>query len=52
MSKIGLFGHFLRNRASKISNFMHDGRGQWGALFEYGVIFGKNLKPGLIMGFN
>ena len=26
---------------------MHDGRGQQGASFECGAIFGENLNPGL-----
>ena len=47
MSKIGVFGHFLGNRSLKVSNFLHDGRGQYGASFECGVIFGKNLNLGI-----
>ena len=49
MSKIRVFGHFLGNRSLKISNFLHDGRGQLGASFEYGAIFGKNLYRSLIV---
>ena len=52
MSKIGGFGHFLQNWPLKVSNFLHDGRKQWGALYEYGVIFGKNLNPGSIRGLS
>ena len=47
MSKIQVLGHFLRNRSLKVSNFLHDGRGQWGASFECGAIFGKNLNLGI-----
>ena len=47
MSKIVVFGHFLRNRSLKVSDFLHDGRGQQGASFECGAIFGKNLDPGI-----
>ena len=47
MSKIQVFGHFLGNGSLKISNFLHDGRGQQGASFECGVIFGKNLNLGI-----
>ena len=50
MSKIVGFGHFLNNWSLKFSNFFHDGRWQWGASFEHGVVFGKNLNPGLIRG--
>ena len=28
VSKIAVFGHFLRNLSLKVSNFLHDGRGQ------------------------
>ena len=52
MSKIGVFGYFLGNRSLKVSNFLHDGRGQYGASFEYGAIFGKNLNPGSITGLS
>ena len=45
MSKNGVFGHFFGNRSLKVSNFLHDGRGQYGASFECGAIFGKNLNP-------
>ena len=44
MSKIWVFGHFLGNWSLKVSNFLHDGRGQYGAPFECGAIFGKNLN--------
>ena len=47
MSKIWVFGHFLGKRSLKVSNFLYDGRGQYGASFECGAIFGKNLNPGL-----
>ena len=48
MSKIRVFGHFLGgNRSLKVSNFLHDGRGKYGASFECGAIFGKNLDPGI-----
>ena len=47
MSKNVVFGHFLGNRSLKVSNFLHDGRGQYGASFECGAIFGKNLNPGI-----
>ena len=47
MSKIGDFGHFLRNRSLKVSNVLHNGRGQYGASFKCGAIFGKNLNPGI-----
>ena len=47
MSKIQVFGHFLGNQSLKVSNFLHDGRGQEGASFECGAIFGKNLNPGI-----
>ena len=40
------FGHFLRNCSLKVFNFLHDGRRQLGASFEYDAIFWKN--PGLI----
>ena len=47
MSKIQVFGHFLGNRSLKVSKFLHNGRGQQGASFECGAIFGKNLNPGI-----
>ena len=47
MSKIGVFGHFLGIRSLKVSNFLHDGRGQWGASIECGAVFGKNLNLGI-----
>ena len=47
MSNIGVFGHFLGNRSLKVSNFLHDGRGQYVASFECGAIFRKNLNPGI-----
>ena len=47
MSKIQVFGHFLGNRPLKVSNFLHDVRGQEEASFECGTIFGKNLNPGI-----
>ena len=47
MSKIQVFGHFLGNQSIEVSNFLHDGRGQWEASFECGAIFGKNLNPGI-----
>ena len=47
MSKIGGFGHFLRNKSLKVSNFLHDGRWQYGASFECGAIFKTNLNPGI-----
>ena len=45
MSKIRVFGHFLGNWTLTNFNFLHDGRGQQGASFECGAIFGKNLNP-------
>jgi len=47
VSKIGVFGHFLRNRPLKVSNCLHDGIGQLGASFECGAILGENLNQGL-----
>ena len=47
MSKIWVFGHFLGNWSLKVSNFLHDSRRQYRASFECGVIFGKNLNPGI-----
>ena len=47
MSKIQVFGHFLRNRSLQVYNFLHDCIGQQGALFECSAIFGKNLNPGI-----
>ena len=47
MLKIQVFGHFLGNCSLNVSNFLHDGRGQWGASFECDAIFGKNLNPGI-----
>ena len=47
MSKIKVFGYFLGNQSLKMSNFLHDGRGQQGTSFECGAIFGKNLNPGI-----
>ena len=48
MSKIGDFADFLQKLSLKITNFLHDGRRQSSASFEYGAIFGENLNPGLI----
>ena len=48
MSKIRVFGYFLGNGSLKVSNFLHDGRGQLEASFECGAIFGKNLNPGIM----
>ena len=48
MSKIRVFRHFLQNRLLKVSNFLHDGRRQYGASFDYGAIVGKNLNQLLI----
>ena len=45
--KIWFFGHFLGHRSLKVSNFLHDGRWQYRALFECGAIFKKNLNPGI-----
>ena len=50
MSKIGDFADFLQKLSLKITNFLHDGRRQSSASFEYGAIFGENLNPGLIRG--
>ena len=47
MSKIQVFGHFLGNRSLKVSNFLHDGRGQYGASFKCDTIFKTNLNPGI-----
>ena len=47
MSKIGVLGHFLGNWSLKVSNFLYDGRRQYGASFEYGAIFKKNLNLGI-----
>ena len=47
MSKIRVFGHFLRNQSLKVSNFLHDGREQQEVSFECGAMFGKNLNPGI-----
>ena len=44
MSKIQVFGHFLRNRSLKVSNFLHDGRGHHLSLVQY---LGKMLIRGL-----
>ena len=46
MSKSGDFGHSLRNRLIKVSNFLHNGRRQEGASFEGGAILFKSLNLG------
>ena len=50
MSKFELFGHFLQNCSLKVSNILHDGSRQQGALLEDGAIFRKNLNSGLTRG--
>ena len=47
MSKIVVFEYFLENQSMKVSNFLHYGRGQYGASFECGAIVGKNLNLGI-----
>ena len=43
MPKINVFGHFVEYQSFKGSEFLHDGGRQWGASFESGAIFEKNL---------
>ena len=52
LSKNWNFGLFIENGSVKVSNFLHDGRRQWGASLEYGAIFGENLNPGSVRGFS
>ena len=52
MLKIRVFGHFLKKYLLKLSNFMHNGRTQCGALFEYDAISVKYLNSGLMKGLN
>ena len=49
MSKIDVFGHFLGKPSIKVSNFLHDCRGQ---SFGCDAIFGKNLNLGSIRGLS
>ena len=42
VSKFGVLEHFLGNCSLKVSNYLHDGRRQYGASFEYGAIYGEN----------
>ena len=39
---------FFETGNQKFLIFLYDGRGKYGASFEYGSIFGKNLNAGLI----
>ena len=39
------FGQFLGKRPLRLSNILHDGRGQWSVSFEYGAIFWENFNP-------
>ena len=48
MSKIWVLEHFCGN----CSNFLHEGRRQFGTSSEFGGILGKNLNLGLIRGLN
>ena len=47
-----IFGHFFRNRWSKVSDSFYDGRRQEGKFFEYVAIFEEKLNMGLITGLD
>ena len=45
--KFGFWGNFSGTGSLKISNFLHDARGQYWASFGCGAIFGKNINLGI-----